>query len=131
MNEKIVWRRSNGVNGKAPQAVVAVLQICGKKPQKRSENKPVELGGDRGPARTKTALLADSQRGSERKEKADTYVVKEEECASVNTAGDSYDERNARVRFRRQYADDAESWRIRVKVFAWIGNRISGDFVFR
>ena len=30
-NEKIVWRRAYGVNGKAPQAVVVVLQNCGKR----------------------------------------------------------------------------------------------------
>ena len=30
-NKRIVWRRDYGVNGKAPQAVVALLQICGKK----------------------------------------------------------------------------------------------------
>ena len=30
-NKRIVWRRDYGVNGKTPQAVVAMLQICGKK----------------------------------------------------------------------------------------------------
>ena len=51
-NEKIVWRRSNGVNGKAPQAVVAVLQICGKKgPRnavKTSELNSGEIAGQLG-----------------------------------------------------------------------------------
>lgn len=41
-------------------------------------------------------VLADSQRGIERKEKADRGVV-QEECARVSDTEDSDDERNAKV----------------------------------
>jgi len=93
--KKIVWRRNHGVNGKAPQAVVVVLQSCGKRAAENDGNAQTALGMNREPG-SENALLADSQRGSKRKEKADTCVVKDEECASVSTAEDSH-ERNARV----------------------------------
>jgi hypothetical protein len=41
-------------------------------------------------------VLADSQRGTRRKEKADRVVVPEE-CARVKDTEDSDDERNAKV----------------------------------
>jgi hypothetical protein len=39
-----VWRRGYGVNEKAPQAVVVVLQSCGKKPRKIEKNEQARLG---------------------------------------------------------------------------------------
>jgi len=42
-----VWRSGYGVNEKAPQAVVVVLQSCGKKePRKIEKNEQARLGAN-------------------------------------------------------------------------------------
>src|SRR6516164_6507921 len=43
-NEKIVWRSAYGVNEKAPQAVVVVLQSCGKKKSRGKVTSPSPEG---------------------------------------------------------------------------------------
>ena len=74
-----MWRSGYGVNEKAPQAVVVVLQSCGKKePRKIEKNEQARLGVNLKPGE-QNGLLADSQRGSGPKEKADAGIVKEEE----------------------------------------------------
>jgi len=70
-----VWRSGYGVNEKAPQAVVVVLQSCGKKSR---GNERARLGANL-KLGEQNGLLADSQRGSGPKEKADAGIAKEEE----------------------------------------------------